>query len=159
MSSSISIQPFNSGFGEAFKKLNQEWLETYFEVEPIDEEMLSNPEQYYIQTGGQIFLAVTEAGEAVGSYALIRQSDDVYELSKMAVDPRFRGQQIGHQLLQHALQTTENLGASVLQLYTHSKLETALHLYEKFGFRQIPVGVSQYKRSDLKMEKLLDGKL
>ncbi len=73
----------------------------------------------------------------------------------MAVDTNFQGRQTGHKLVQHAIATAKEKGANLLQLYSHSKLGAAIHLYRKFGFVEIPVGNSIYKRSDIKMEKIL----
>jgi GNAT superfamily N-acetyltransferase len=154
MAQTITIESFEDRWAPDFKRLNKAWLETYFEVEPIDEEMLSNPRTYYLNKGGFIYLAVIN-DQAVGSYALINSGNGCFELSKMAVDDRFRGMQIGHQLVAHAIATAIEKGANKLQLFSHTKLETALHLYKKFGFREIPVGQSVYKRSDIKMEKIL----
>lgn len=153
---SISIIPFEDAFAADFSRLNKAWLEKYFEVEPVDEEMLANPRKYYIDKGGFIFLAALSAqNQVVGSYALIRTSPDVFELSKMAVDERCQGQKIGGLLLDHAIETARSAGAAIITLYSHSKLQSAIHLYRKAGFREIPVGDSIYKRSDIKMEKIL----
>lgn len=155
MSPDIFIEPFQDKWAADFKRLNKAWLETYFEVEPIDEEMLSDPRQYYLNKGGFIYLAVQNIGTVVGCYALILTEPGSFELSKMAVDPDHQGKKIGNLLVQHAIQTAINNGAARVQLYSHTKLDAALHLYKKFGFEEIPVGNSVYRRSDIKMEKIL----
>lgn len=150
----IRIEPFEDRWAPDFKRLNKAWLETYFEVEPVDEEMLSNPRTYYLDKGGFIYFALLN-DQVIGCYALIKSAEDCFELSKMAVDTAFQGRHTGHLLVQHAIATAKKKGANKLQLYSHSKLGAAIHLYRKFGFVQIPVGNSIYKRSDIKMEKIL----
>ena len=49
----IEIIPFESQYAEDFKRLNLEWLEKYFEVEPADEEVLSQP-HLIIEQGGAL---------------------------------------------------------------------------------------------------------
>jgi ribosomal protein S18 acetylase RimI-like enzyme len=91
----------------------------------------------------------------VGTFALISKEDGVFELSKMAVDESVQGKKIGHALLEHALAFSREKGINKIILYSHTKLQPALHLYRKFGFVEIPVGDSVYQRSDIKMEKVL----
>ncbi|MCU0386585.1 MAG: GNAT family N-acetyltransferase [Flavihumibacter sp.] len=150
----IRIEPFEDRWAPDFKRLNKAWLETFFEVEPVDEEMLSNPRTYYLDKGGFIYFALLH-DQVIGCYALIKSAEDCFELSKMAVDTNFQGRQTGHKLVQHAIAIAKEKGANLLQLYSHSKLRAAIHLYRKFGFVEIPVGNSIYKRSDIKMEKIL----
>ncbi|WP_290792028.1 GNAT family N-acetyltransferase [Flavihumibacter sp. UBA7668] len=155
MNTGITIEPYQEKWAADFKRLNTAWLEAFFEVEPIDEQMLSNPQAYYLDKGGFIYFAVKNMEQVLGCYALIKGAPGCFELSKMAVDSSFQGNQLGHLLVQHAIDTAKGKGAGTLQLYSHSKLGAALHLYKKFGFVQIPVGDSVYKRSDIKMEKIL----
>lgn len=56
----MTIQTYHSKYATAFKTLNIEWLESYFYVEPYDNEVLSNPKKYIIDKGGYIFFAVEQ---------------------------------------------------------------------------------------------------
>ena len=40
-----------------FKRLNVEWIEQYFRLEPADLKALDEPEAYILQPGGHILLA------------------------------------------------------------------------------------------------------
>ncbi len=154
MNTALTIEPYQQKWAPDFKRLNTAWLEEFFEVEPVDHQMLSNPEEYYINKGGFIYFALVQ-DTVVGCYALIKSGKDCFELSKMAVDKAYQGHQIGHAMVQHALATAAGLGAVTLQLYSHKRLGAAIHLYKKYGFEEIPVGNSIYKRSDIRMEKKL----
>ena len=50
----IEIIPYNENLATDFKQLNEAWLQKYFEIEPVDEKMLGNPRQYFIDKGGFI---------------------------------------------------------------------------------------------------------
>lgn len=50
--SNVEIVDFLICGGDAFGQLNREWLEKFFRVEPIDEEMLSDPQSTIIDPGG-----------------------------------------------------------------------------------------------------------
>ena len=53
--SKIKFRKYSSEDATIFKSLNIEWLENYFEVEPIDERVLSYPKREIIAPGGHIF--------------------------------------------------------------------------------------------------------
>ncbi len=148
---SITIIPFNDELAPHFTALNKAWLQKYFEVEPIDEEMLANPRQYFINSGGYIFFALYN-NEVAGTFALLRSSDTVFELSKMAVNEKFQGKQIGNAMMEFCLQEAKNLQLEKVILYSNTLLEPAIHLYKKYGFKEVPNFISEYKRANIKME-------
>ncbi|MFK7781216.1 GNAT family N-acetyltransferase [Psychroserpens sp.] len=148
----IEIIPFDNSYANDFYELNVEWLKTYFYVEPIDEEILSKPNQYIINKGGHIFFAKLE-GVIVGTVALMPIEGNLFELTKMAVTPKYRGLKIGQQLMQHCIDFAKSIELPKLILYSNRRLENAIYIYRKYGFIEIPVEPnSVYARSDIKME-------
>lgn len=140
---SPELQPF-------MKALNVEWLEKYFEVEPIDEKVLSNPQEYIIDKGGKIYFAKLN-GEIVGTVSLIKEDDDSFELSKMAVTDRIQSKGIGKKLMLHSLAEAKKLGAKEVFLLSNTGLEKAINLYKKMGFVEESFDSSHYKRADIFM--------
>jgi len=57
-------------------------------------------------------------------------------MGRLAVDVNFRGRGLGPALLQHALETTQQLakGVGIRALLVHAKDETSGHFYKRFGF-------------------------
>ena len=147
----IEIIGFRQDLAVYFTELNLAWLKKYFVVEPIDSEILSDPKRFIIDKGGYIFFA-TAGGEIAGTFALIKIDNDVYELSKMAVDEGFQGNKIGNRMLEFCINEVKKLNAIKLILYSNTKLKPAIHLYRKYGFTEIPLGNSEYQRSNVKME-------
>ena len=129
----VTIVPFAPRYAKDFKRLNVEWLEKYFTVEPIDENVLSNPEAVIIRPGGRILLARFKR-EIVGTCALIKKGPGRYELSKMAVTERYQGLHIGQRLLTAAIAEFKRLRGRELFLESNSALKPALTLYEANGF-------------------------
>ncbi len=136
-----------------FARLNLEWLERWFEVEPYDREVLSDPERHILVEGGRILFAVDGADRALGTLALRSDGEGVYELTKMAVQPGLRGRGIGRRLMQAALETFRGLQGRELYLESNRKLAPALALYESVGFvhRPAPRPGSHYARADVHM--------
>jgi ribosomal protein S18 acetylase RimI-like enzyme len=148
----IDIISFENQYATYFYDLNIEWLQTYFYVEPYDEDVLSNPEKYIINKGGHIFFA--KLGEQiVGTVALMPiGSDGLFELTKMAVSPKHRGFKIGQELMQHCIAFSKSIGLAELILYSNTTLENAIYIYRKYGFVELPLEPdTPYKRSDIKM--------
>ena len=154
MQNNLTIIPFNESLAADFAALNKAWLKKYFEVEPKDELMLGNPQKYYIEEGGFIYFALYN-GDIAGTIALLKVTDTVFELSKMAVDEKFQGKKIGHAMIAHCLQEGARLNLEKIILYSNTTLGPAIHLYEKFGFREIAGFKSDYKRANIKMELAL----
>ena len=138
---------------EDFARLNIEWLERWFTVEPIDRAVLGDPERHILQPGGRVLFAIDEHERAIGTVALKRESDGVYELTKMAVAPEARGAGVGRALMRGALDAFRTMGGRELFLESSSKLGPALALYESVGFRHHPAPRpgSHYARADVYM--------
>ncbi|WP_178988009.1 GNAT family N-acetyltransferase [Winogradskyella schleiferi] len=148
----IRIIDFKTQYAKVFYDLNIEWLKTFFYVEPFDEELLSKPNKYIIEKGGFIFFAMKNE-EVVGTAALIpTENPEILELTKMAVLPKERGQKIGQLLLQHCIDFARAKKLEGLLLYSSTKLENAIYLYRKYGFKELVLEKdSPYVRSDIKM--------
>ena len=153
MPSSIRITDFDPRWRADFARLNIDWLERFFVVEPIDREVLSDPERHLLADGGRVFFAIDEDDRAVGTVALKHEGDGVYELTKMAVDPARQGGGIGRRLLEAAVAAYRECGGRELFLESSSKLAPALRLYESAGFRHRPAPRpgSHYARADVYM--------
>jgi GNAT superfamily N-acetyltransferase len=149
----INILPYQPEYNIHFEKLNKAWLEEYFEVEPIDAYVLTNPEEAILKDGGTILFAALDE-KIIGTVALKFISPSIYELTKMAVDKAFQGIGAGKILCIAAIEKARTLQASELILYSQSSLKAAIGIYYKLGFTPIPLdGI--YKRADIKMRLIL----
>ncbi len=154
MSSEVEIRRFSDDLADAFKTLNLEWLEKYFTVEPLDEQLLSDPRSSIIRGGGEIFFALRR-NIAVGTCALIAVDEQTFELGKMAVTASEQGSGLGKQLMEHAIDFSRAAGKKRIILFSNTALTPAIRLYRRFGFVEIPIEGSHYARTNIKMEKLL----
>jgi ribosomal protein S18 acetylase RimI-like enzyme len=154
--STLEIIDYCPEYQPWFEKFNRDWIEKFFWMEPLDVEILQHPDKHIISRGGHILMAKVDK-EMAGTVALKYASAGVYEFTKMAVDEKFRGQKIGEALALAAIEKARALKAEKIILYSSTKLKPALALYRKLGFVEIPVD-GPYKRSDIKMELLLDEK-
>ena len=150
----VEIIDFTNDLKDHIKILNYEWLNKYFRIEKRDELSLSNPKEEIIDKGGMIFYAKLN-NEIVGTASLIKKNNQVFELGKMAVAGHVQGYKIGTLLLEHCLNTLKENNVEKCILYSNTKLESAIHLYRKYGFLEIELESGVYERANIKMEKIL----
>ena len=147
----VRIVGFSPEYAAYFRSLNVEWLEKYYRVEAIDEEVLSSPREKILSPGGEILFALVD-GEVVGTAALKHDGDDIYELTKMAVTGSHQGLGLGRRLLEASVERFEALGGKTLYLETQRRLKPALKLYESAGFEHAErPKPSAYDRADVYM--------
>jgi ribosomal protein S18 acetylase RimI-like enzyme len=141
---SPELQPF-------FESINKEWVEKYFSLEPFDIAQLGNPEEHILAKGGTIIFA-KEGDAIVGTVGLAKVGEGVYEMIKMGVTPAAQGKKVGQLLARAILEKARQMGAVKVLLYSNTKLEAALHMYRKLGFRELVPECGKYMRCDIKME-------
>ena len=146
----IEILDYIPQYQQDFKDINVEWIQKYFKIEPQDEKVLDQAKEYILDKGGRIYFA-QYAGNIVGTVALIKVSDEEYELAKMGVRPEAQGKQIGKKLVLHAIEEARKMGAKQLFLETNSALNPAIELYKKCGFHKVNLRPSPYERADVQM--------
>lgn len=122
-------------------------------MEPLDHQILQDPDEHIIKKGGSIFMASFQ-NEIVGTVALKLVTPGVYELTKMAVDEKFQGKRIGRSLAEAAINSVKDSRGKKIILYSNTMLLPAVALYYKLGFREIPVD-GPYKRTNIKMELII----
>lgn len=138
---------------EAFRTLNEAWIERYFTLEDEDRAILGDPVGRVVAPGGAVFVARL-GDEVVGCIGIMPVGDGVFELVKMAVAPEHQGHGTGRKLIMAALDRARALGAHRVALESNSGLASAVHLYEAFGFRHLghdEVAPSPYVRADVHM--------
>ncbi|HEV3412335.1 MAG TPA: GNAT family N-acetyltransferase [Puia sp.] len=159
-SSEVRIVDCTPQYYKDFRRLNEEWITKYFRMEEADYRSLDHPEEYILNKGGHIFIALYK-GEPVGTCAIIRQTPapaappsqaPVFELAKMAVSPAAQGMGIGLLLGQVCIDKARALGSTRIYLESNTRLKPAINLYHKLGFRKIVGLPSPYERSNIQME-------
>lgn len=153
----VNIINFKNEYEKHFYDLNIEWLNNFFEVEEYDHKILSNAKKYIIDKGGKIFFAII-GDKIIATVALMPTENElIYELTKMAVKPKYRNKGIGKKLLNKCIEFSNYNGYESIILYSNRKLGNAIHLYKLFGFEEIKMEIkSPYSRANIKMIKKLN---
>ena len=147
----VQIEPYQPCHAQDFKRLNEEWITTYFKMEDADRHVLDHPEENILSRGGHILVAVL-AGEVVGVCSLIPHDAQTYELAKMAVSPSVQGKGVGWLLGQAAMEKARGSGMTRLYLESNTSLAPAIRLYRKLGFKETSGEMPHYERCNICME-------
>jgi N-acetylglutamate synthase-like GNAT family acetyltransferase len=131
---SIVFHSFTPELAHHFKSINQQWIEAMFVMEDIDMQVLNEPQKHIISAGGHIWFAQHPEHGVVGTGALYKKAEGIFELTKMGVLDQVRGLKIGELLLQYILLQAKDIATKELSLLTNSRCEAAIHLYQKNGF-------------------------
>lgn len=148
----VEIIEFSEDLSEPIKTLNYEWHEKYFRIEEGDVASLSDPQKHIIDKGGHIYYAKLD-GEIVGTASLLKKSKTVYELGKLAVSDKAQGHGIGTILIEYCLNMAKQKQITTLILYSNTILQSAIHLFRKYGFEEVELESGVYERANIKMEK------
>lgn len=151
----ITIVDYEKKHQPYFERFNRQWIEELFEMETVDEFVLKNPEVAILASGGAILMAMYD-GVVAGTVALRKVDEHTYEFTKMAVDENFRRKGIAEALSYASFEKGKELGARSIILYSNTKNAGAIKLYEKLGFKHLPVENDVYRRANVKMSIRLE---
>ena len=148
----VRVVEFDPKYARRFADLNYQWIEESYGIEQHDHDVLDHPFDVIINPGGQIFFALV-GDEVAGTVAMIPAGDDTFELTKMAVDPAFRGRGLSNLLMQACIDFARSTGRKTIFLESNTKQVAAIQLYRKFKFEETPPDPNtQYVRSNIRME-------
>ena len=133
----ISIRPYRSEDGASVKDLILRIMSEEFSdatpAYPADD--LEDIPSSYGKIGEAFFVAVN-GSKVIGTVAIKKEDERVALMRRLFVASSYRGQQIGLQLIDRALQFCEEVGYDELIFRTTSKMVGAIKACQKRGFLQ-----------------------
>lgn len=152
----VDILDYEDDYLRDFQRLNLDWLQEFFTVEPEDRALLENPNYYLLKDRGKILMARLNM-LSVGTVAIKNHGEGNFELTHLCVEKSHRGKHIGKSLAKAAIQRSRNLMGRRLFLESNSSLVVANRLFQKLGFREVKRTQQQgrYQRSNVFMEMYL----
>lgn len=91
----------------------------------------------YIENGSNLWIALDEDDNIVGTVALRKHNDTEAEIKKLYVKKDYRGTGLSKELYNKVIENTKENTYNRIFLGTYDKLESAIHFYLKRGFTQI----------------------
>lgn len=146
----LEIIQFEDKYQKQFKNINLHWLKKFELYEKADDTLLDNP-NLFIQNGATILLAKVNK-HIVGTICLNPINKTSYEILKFAVIDGYKSLGLGKKLMQICIDLCKQKKVETIILESSSKLQNALNLYEKFGFKHIEIKNTHFVTADIKME-------
>lgn len=146
----VRISYYDPEFKEDFKTLNKEWIEKFFKWEKNDEKYLGNPEKEIIANKGEVFFAIYN-NKAIGTVALMHKSNDVVELTRLAVSEEYQERGVASKLLDFAISCAQENQYKEMFLSTSESLKPAVSFFQKHGFQRIDYEGSTLARVNVQM--------
>ena len=116
----------------------------YLEIQNYDDE-LEHLEKKYGLPDGRLYIAYYN-NEVAGCISLKKIDEKNCEMKRLYVRLEFRGKQIGEKLIEKIIKDAKEIGYSFMLLDTLPFLKSAINLYKKYGFYEIP----SYNNSPMK---------
>ena len=107
----------------------------YLEIQHYDDE-LKHLEKKYGLPYGRLYLAYYN-NEVAGCIGLKKIDEKNCEMKRLYVRPKFRGKQIGEQLIEKIIKAAKEIGYSYMLLDTLPFLKGAIYLYKNMGFMKL----------------------
>ena len=151
----MKITEYNARYKDSFIKFNTDWIVDNFgylekedieTFEKIDEELAN---------GGMIYFAV-ENDIPLATCMAKPMDSNTWEICKLGSDKNRTHKGCGSAVFEAAMQWAIHHGAKRLFILSNSKLKPAIHIYKKFGFREIKLDDYEYARGDIAFELLID---
>lgn len=150
----MEIVEYNSKYKDAFIQFNTDWIVDNFgflekedlnAFHTIDEELAK---------GAMIYFAV-EDDIPLATCMAKPMDGDTWEICKLGSNKHKAHKGCGSAVFGASIQWAIDHGAKRLFILSNSKLETAIHIYDKFGFKEIKLDNYEYERGDIAFEKIV----
>jgi putative acetyltransferase len=101
---------------------------------------LNHLSDYYLASPGRTyFIAMDDTDNIIGGIGLAELDfmDDTAELQKLYLTDAVKGQGLSYKLIELVEKAAIDRGYKQIYLETHTNLKTAIHVYEKCGYKLI----------------------
>jgi GNAT superfamily N-acetyltransferase len=113
-----------------------DWLGIDLSFQDFEAELATLPGKY-TPPEGELLLACSHAGGALGCVGVRPLDGAVCEMKRLYVRPTARGSGVGRALIAAIIEAAEALGYVEMKLDTLPWMDTAMALYQQFGFSEV----------------------
>lgn len=152
----MKVVTYSPKYKKDFIEMNKAWIEKMFRLEEEDIKEMGNIEPY-IQNGGQIFFSLDNDEQVMACCMIAPREDGDWEIMKFAAKGMYTGTGAGSACLKACIDYAKEIQVKKVIIVSNKKCEQAVHLYRKFGFKEIPVDKKKFpfERADIAFELYL----
>lgn len=150
----MKIVTYDAKYKEAFIQFNTDWIVDNFGcLEEEDLETFRNIDEE-LENGAMIYFAVEE--DLPLATCMAKPMDgSTWEICKLASNKHKAHSGCGSAVFEAAMQWAIEHGAKRLFLLSNRQLKPAIHIYEKYGFKEIKLNDYEYVRGDVAYERVI----
>lgn len=151
----MKIIEYQEKYKKDFIELNTAWVERFFKMEQADLDVLEHVDDL-LKDGAMVYFAVEE-DQVLATCMAMPLGDDVWEICKLAAAGQYTGKGAGSAVFKACMEYAIAHGAKKLTLISNRRLKPALHIYEKYGFKEVPLNKAYwgFDRADIEFEYLV----
>lgn len=148
----MELIEYDARYKDDFIQFNKDWIMDNFgflekedveTFEKIDEELAS---------GAMIYFAV-EDGVVLAACMTKPMGNGTWEICKLCSNKKLPHKGCGTAVFCASMRWAVEHGAKRLFMLSNSSLKAAIHIYEKYGFKEIKLDNYEYVRGDIAFEK------
>lgn len=147
----MKIIPFIEKYRQDFVDINTDWIVSNFgALEEHDMESFKSIDAQ-MQAGAMIFFAV-ENDTVLATCMSAPMEGTTWEICKLGANKDVPHKGAGSAVFEASMKWALEHGAERLFIVTNTKLKIALHIYEKYGFKEIKLADYGYARGNIAFE-------
>ena len=147
----MELVKYKEEYRQAFIDFNTDWIVTNFgALEEHDYETFGQIDEK-IANGAMIFFAL-EKGVPLACVMTEPLDGQTWEICKLGSNKDIPHRGAGSLIFKAAMEWAQEHGAKRLFIISNSRLKPALHIYKKFGFKEIKLDDYGYTRGDIAFE-------
>lgn len=151
----MKILAYDARYKASFIQFNTDWIvDNFGNLEEEDIETFRKIDEE-LEHGAMIYFAV-EADVPLATCMAKPMSGETWEICKLASNKQRAHKGCGSAVFEAAVQWAIEHGAKRLFLVSNRKLKPAIHIYEKYGFKEIKLNDYEYVRGDIAFERIID---
>lgn len=151
----MEIIEFKQEYKQDFINLNIEWIKEFFVPEGADYEILNHVEGL-IRTESMIYFAI-EDSKVLATCMVMPLGNNIWEICKLAASGQYTGKGAGSAVFKACMDYAILHKAVKIKLISNRILKPALHIYDKFGFKEVSLDKAYwgFSRADIELEYIV----
>lgn len=151
----MNVIPYQKKYKKDFIQFNTDWIIDHFGyLEDGDLDTFNHIEES-LENGGMIYVAIEEENVLATCMSKPMDHDGTWELCKLGSNKNLPHKGAGSAVFEACMNWAIQHGAKRLFILSNSSLKAAVHIYEKYGFREIKLDDYEYERGDIAFEYMV----
>lgn len=151
----MQIIEYDPKYKQDFIDFNTAWImDNFGYLEEEDRETFAKIEDS-LKRGGMIYFAVENETALAACMVKPMEEAGTWEICKLCSNKAQSHKGCGSAVFSACMQWAAAHGAKRLFILSNSKLKPAIHIYEKYGFKEIKLDDYEYIRGDIAFERIV----